>query len=98
MDTLIETGKKHPIMEMRIEAYERECRNKKMNNKSPKKSQQTSPGSSTQKQVIRGITFFNAELAQMERKIEQNERKQVFKLLPSVEQAVLKPDASLIMS
>lgn len=44
---------------------------------------------SPQKQqgVIRSITFFNSGQAEQKRKIDLNERKQVFKLLPSVSKA-----------
>ena len=86
MDEIIETRQRHPILQMRYDA-------------AIKEREQASPNSPQQpRPAVRSITFFNAEEAAKERLMEQNERRQVFKLGGSVEQATSMRAENSLMS
>ena len=67
---ILSQRKKHPILQMREQA-----RNSKQ--------KQHKSSSVPSRQVVRSITFFNTQQAELERQIELNEQRQVFKLSES---------------
>lgn len=86
MDEIIETRQRHPILQMRYDA-------------AIKEREQASPNSPQRpRPAVRSITFFNAEQAAKERLMEQNERRQVFQLGGSVEQATSMRAENSLMS